>query len=109
MTGSVEKMLLGFARGLRSRRRRLAVLVVAGWVLAAQTLLVVHGIEHDTAGGVACALCAAAHHQAVTPAVPTHAAEHSPPDRVESVVGISRDVLRAVAYHSRAPPVNLDS
>jgi hypothetical protein len=109
MAGRVEKALVVFARGLRSRRHRFAVLVVAGWVLAAQTLLVVHGIEHDNAGGVTCALCAAAHHQTVAPAIPTHAAAHSPPDPVENVVGISRDVLRALPYHSRAPPADLES
>lgn len=107
MDRSVEKKLLEFLRGLLSRRRRFAVVAIAGCVLAAQTLLIAHGVEHTNAeSGIGCALCAAAHHQAVTPSVTKFAFAPAPPVTPEAMPVVTRATRIILAYLSRAPPVH---
>jgi hypothetical protein len=100
-----DKRMLKLVRELRSHRHRLLTLAVFGWILLAQSLLVVHGIEHSNADGSAtCALCAAAHHDAAMASVPQFTITHMRPEPLPVVPVVSRSVRVVPAYHSRAPP-----
>jgi len=110
MTTSVARKLESFAAALRSRRRRPALLVLVGWLLLAQTLLVVHGVDHAKAeSSTPCALCMAGDHLAGAAPAPAH---HLPPQTPEVVAwtvnGVIAVAFRA-AYRSRAPPHHLPS
>jgi hypothetical protein len=105
MAGQVEKALLSFAARWRSPKRRAAFLVLFGWVLLAQTLLVVHRIDHNaTEHGVACALCVAADHLAGGAQTHVYAIDAPEPLAVESTVGVPAARTIVVAHRSRAPP-----
>ena len=105
MAGQVENALLSFAARWRSPKRHTVILVLFGWVLIAQTLLVVHRIDHNaTEHGVACALCVAADHLAGGPPAHVYAIDAPEPPTVESTVGVSTARVAVVAYRSRAPP-----
>ncbi len=108
MTGRVRNAFSSFAARWRSPKRRTAILVLFGWVLLAQTLLVVHRIDHNaTEHGVACALCVAADHLAGGAQVQLHAIDAPESLDVESTVGTPTTRLAVVAYRSRAPPPTL--
>jgi hypothetical protein len=90
---------------LRLRRFRAASLVLLACILLAQTLLVVHRIDHARAEhGAVCALCVAADHQAA----PSHhaAVATSPllPDFVPASIRALAAAPTLLSYHSRAPP-----
>ena len=105
MAGQVENALLSFAARWRSRKRRAALLILFGWVLLAQTLLVVHRIDHNaTEHGVACALCVAADHLVGGAHAQVSAIDAPEPLAVESTVGVPAARTIVVAYRSRAPP-----
>jgi len=108
MTGPIEKALLCFVRATRSRRHALAVLVLLGWVLVAESLLVVHRIDHTSTGhGVSCALCLAADHHAATLDEPAEVVVPAGADPVVALVAESVTAVAFVPYQSRAPPPNL--
>jgi hypothetical protein len=108
MAQPAENALLSFAARLRSRQRRVAVLTLFAWVLVAETLLVVHRIDHNTAGhGVTCALCSAADHLAGTAVTAIHAIDPPAPIAVAATVCLSLSVAIRFPYHSRAPPQHL--
>jgi DUF2946 family protein len=92
------------ATSLKVRRRRPALLVLLAVLLLAQTLLVVHRVDHNNAQHNACALCVAADHSAALPAVVVHALVPSVPGSVSSVVAESAHPALIVSYRSRAPP-----
>jgi hypothetical protein len=107
MATSVERTLLELLRGLRAGRHRFAVIAIVGWVVAAQALLVVHGIEHSNAeSSISCPLCAAAHHGAAMATVPQFPVVRTPPEPPVAAVAVSwaGDVLPS--YRSRAPPID---
>jgi hypothetical protein len=110
MTTGLEQQLHSFAASLRSRRHRLALLLLFGWLLLAQTLLVVHRFDHANAErGAPCTLCVASAHSAGA-AVPL--AHHIPPpapDDVASIVRGGAAVALRAAHRSRAPPSYLQS
>jgi len=104
MVAPVHKTL-SFLAGLRSRRQGLASLVLLGWVLLGQTLLIVHRIDHSRVEhGVTCTLCVAADHSAA----PSHAAVVAlPVAQPDSVVASVTELTAAIvilSYRSRAPP-----
>ena len=110
MASPVEQMLFTFMQRLRSRRHGLAVLVLLGWVVLAEGLLVVHRIDHAGAGdSAACVLCSAADQQAAAAAVTPPPRIAVCPDSIESFVGIPVEPTLTVCYHSRAPPLLLRS
>ena len=110
MTTRVAKKLESFAAALRSRRHRSALLVLLGWLLLAQTLLVVHTVQHATVEkGVSCALCVAGDHLAGASAPPVHQIPAPTPEVVASSVSGSVAVAFRAAYRSRAPPAYLQS
>ena len=93
------------AASLRTRRRRPAVLALLAFLFLAQTLLVVHRIDHNNnAQHNACALCVAADHAATAPGAAVHAAAFSPPEHVSFAVADATRSALIVAYRSRAPP-----
>jgi hypothetical protein len=95
------------ATSLNSRRRRPAVLALLAFLLLAQTLLVVHRVDHNNAQHNACALCVAADHSAALPAAAVHALVHSVPEPVSAVAAESAHSALIVSYRSRAPPSHL--
>ena len=81
------------------------MLVLLGCVLLAQTLLVVHRIDHNaTKHGVTCVLCVAADHLAGGPPAHIYAIDAPEPLPVEATVGLPTTRLITVPYRSRAPP-----
>jgi hypothetical protein len=108
MTVPVQPSL--FATTLRSRRRRPAVLALLAVLLLAQTLLVVHGIDHIKAErGAPCALCMASDHLAGGAPSFAHYVPPQAPDVITAVVSGSVTVAFRAAYRSRAPPPHLQS
>ncbi|HET7133806.1 MAG TPA: hypothetical protein VFJ95_16240 [Gammaproteobacteria bacterium] len=97
--------------GFRARRQRIRVLALFAWLLVAQTLLIVHRIDHASAGHEpACALCVAADHVAGPIAAPIHAIAHSsPPPLATHAVEHSAPSVFVPSYRSRAPPASLRS
>jgi hypothetical protein len=110
MTTSVTQKLESFAVALRSRRHRSALLVLLGWLLLAQTLLVVHTVDHaKVENGAPCVLCMAGDHLAGATASPVHQIPPPTPEAVASTVSGSIAVSFRAAYRSRAPPAHLQS
>ena len=110
MTTSVAQKLESFAVALRSRRHRAAMFVLLGWLLLAQSLLVVHTVDHATVEkGVPCALCMAGDHLAGAAAPPVHQIPPPTPEATTSTVSGSIAVAFRAAYRSRAPPAYLQS
>ena len=95
------------ATSLKERRRRPAWLALLALLLVAQTLLVVHRVDHNNAQHNACALCVAADHSSALPAAAVHALVPSVPAPVTSVVAESARPALIVSYRSRAPPSHL--
>jgi len=95
------------ATSLNSRRRRPALLALLAFLLLAQTLLVVHRVDHNNAQHNTCALCVAADHSAALPSAAAHALVPSVPEPVSAVVAESARPALIVSYRSRAPPSHL--
>ena len=95
------------AASLEMRRRRPAFLALLAFLLLAQTLLVVHRVDHTNAQHNACALCVAADHSPALPVTVVHALSHFAPERVSAVVAESAQSAPIVSYRSRAPPSHL--
>jgi len=110
MTTGLEQQLQSFATALRRRRRRSALLVLFGWLLLAQTLLVVHRVDHANAErGAPCTLCVASTHTAGAPAPLAQHVAPPTPDVVAEPAGGSVAAAFRAAYRSRAPPSYLQS
>jgi len=95
------------ATSLSSRRRRPALLVLLAFLVFAQTLLVVHRIDHNNAQHNACAVCVAADHSAAMPAAAAHALVPSVPEPISFAVAKSVHPALILSYRSRAPPSHL--
>jgi hypothetical protein len=108
MTSSVIGKLRSKATAPRGARHRPALLVLLGWLLLAQTLLVVHTVDHaKVENGAPCALCIAGDHLAGAGTTPVLHLPPPTPNVVASTVdGTVILPLRAV-YRSRAPPTHL--
>jgi hypothetical protein len=90
---------------LRARRRGATNLVLLGWLLVAQTALVVHRIDHNAADhNTLCAACVAADQSADVGAAPVVATVPQDPTPVLSPVAESAGTPTLVSYQSRAPP-----
>jgi len=110
MTTRVEHKLRSFAVAMQSRRHRPALLVLLGWLLLAQSLLVVHTVQHATLEkGVSCTLCVAGDHLAGVSAAPVHHIPPPTPEAIASTASGSIAVAFRAAYRSRAPPPFLQS
>jgi hypothetical protein len=107
MPRSSRNAISVLATSLGSRRRRPTVFALLAFLLLAQTLLVVHRIDHTNAQHSACAVCVAADHSAALPAAAVHALVPSSPEPVSSVVAESTLPALIVSYRSRAPPSHL--
>jgi len=108
MAGSIQTALSSL--GARLRKRRAVLIVLFGWLLLAQTLLVVHRIDHAKAEhGVLCALCSAADHSAGSAVEIVHSIAPQTPAPVAATVDVSLPVAVASSYRSRAPPTYLES
>ena len=104
MAAQVQQAL-SFLAGLRSRRHRVASLVLLALVLLTHTLLVVHRIDHSRAEhGVPCALCVAADHTAAPSHEAVVAIAPLQPDSVVASVRAPATALVILSYRSRAPP-----
>jgi len=95
------------ATSLKERRRRPAWLALLALLLVAQTLLVVHRVDHNNAQHNACALCVAADHSSALPAAAVHALVPFVPEPVTPVVAEAARPALIVSYRSRAPPSHL--
>jgi hypothetical protein len=94
-----------FLATLRSRRFRVASLVLLAYLLLAQTLLVVHRVDHSRPEhGTVCALCVAADHAAVLGHQAAVATSPSVPDTVSASIRPLAAALVILSYRSRAPP-----
>ena len=107
MRRSPRNAISVLATSLSMRRRRPALLVLLAFLLLAQTLLVVHRVDHNNAQHNAWALCVAADHSAALPATAVHAFVPSVPEPASSVVAESAHPALIVSYRSRAPPSHL--
>jgi hypothetical protein len=107
MPRSPHNAISVLATSLHTRRKRPALLVLLAFLFLAQTLLVVHRIDHNKAEHNACALCVAADHPAAPPAAAVHALALSPPEPVAFAVARAASSALIVAYRSRAPPSHL--
>jgi len=86
-------------------RYRFAVLALFFLLLAAQSLLIVHRIEHaGLGGGIDCALCLAADHQSGAAPVLALSLAPSMPDTVAAVLAAAPTSTYRLPYRSRAPP-----
>lgn len=95
------------ATSLKVRRRRPVLLALLAFLLLAQTLLVVHRVDHNNAQHNTCALCVAADHSAALPSAAVHALVPSVPAPVSAVVAESARPALILSYRSRAPPSHL--
>ena len=96
---------LPFLAGIRSRRHRAASLVLLGWVLSTQTLLIVHRIDHNRVEhAVTCTLCVAADHSAAPSHTVVIALPAPQPDSVVTSAAQPAAALVILPYQSRAPP-----
>ena len=107
MPRSPRNAISVLATSLRVRRRRPVLLALLAFLLLAQSLLVVHRIDHNNAQHNACALCVAADHSAALPGASVHALVPSVPEPFFSVVAESTHSALIVSYRSRAPPSHL--
>ena len=90
---------------LRSRRHRAASVVLLALILLAQSLLIVHRIDHSRPEhGAACALCVAADHSAAPSHATAVALTPSVPDAVSANLRSLTAALVILSYRSRAPP-----
>jgi hypothetical protein len=106
VNGRLDNAIGSFAKWARAPRHRCAVLALLGFIVLAQTALVVHQVEHDAvAHDTHCVLCLAAGHLTG----PSAAVQHYAPAAVFDERP-SSDVVRPVFGHvelpylTRAPP-----
>jgi len=97
--------------GFRSRKHRVPIVALFAWLFVAQALLIVHRIDHASAGhDVACALCAAADHSGGPIVEPIRAiAPPTPAPAVSHIVERAAPFILVLSYRSRAPPQHLRS
>jgi len=107
MQRSSRNAISVLATSLKVRRRRPALLALLAFLLFAQTLLVVHRIDHNNAQHNACAVCVAADHSAALPSAAVHALVPTVPEAVSVVLAESAHPALTVSYRSRAPPSHL--
>jgi hypothetical protein len=92
----------------RAKRHPFALVALFVLLLAAQSLLIIHRIEHaGVGGGIDCALCLAADHQ--SGAAPVLTLTLVPPlaDTVAAVPVAAPASVPRLPYRSRAPPRTL--
>jgi hypothetical protein len=105
MARSLDKAPLKLLARLRAARRGSASLVLLGWLLLAQTALVVHRIDHNaTDHNTVCAACVAADQSAAAASPPLFASIPQAPMPVATSVAESAGTPTLVSYRSRAPP-----
>lgn len=105
MARSLDKALLKLLARLRAPRRGPASLLLLGWVLLAQTALVVHRIDHNAAdNNTACAACVAADHSANAGSPPVFVSIPQAPTPVAASLTESAGTPARLSYRSRAPP-----
>jgi hypothetical protein len=105
MARPLDTALMTLLARLRARRSGSASLVLLGWLLVAQTALVVHRIDHNaTEHNTLCAACIAADQSADVAAAPVIATVPQAPAPVASAVAASAGTPTPVSYRSRAPP-----
>jgi hypothetical protein len=105
MARPLDTALMTLLARLRARRSGRASLMLLGWLLLAQTGLVVHRIDHNAAdNNTLCAACVAADHFADVGAAPVVATVPQPPASVLATIAESAGTPPLVHYHSRAPP-----
>jgi hypothetical protein len=105
MTRSLDKALLKLLARLRAPRRGPARLLLLGWVLVAQTALVVHRIDHNAADhNAVCAACVAADQSADAGDAPVFVSIPQSPTPVATSLTESAGAPALVSYRSRAPP-----
>ena len=79
--------------------------MLLGWVLLAQTALVVHRIDHNAAGhNAVCATCVAADQSADASSAPLLINIPLAPTPVATSVAESAGTPALISYRSRAPP-----
>ena len=79
--------------------------MLLGWVLLAQTALVVHRIDHNLADhNAVCAACVAADQSADAGSAPVFVSIPQPPTPVVVSVTESAGTPTLLSYRSRAPP-----
>jgi hypothetical protein len=101
MARPLDTALMTLLARLRARRSGSASLVLLGWLLVAQTALVVHRIDHNaTEHNTLCA----ADQSADVAAAPVIATVPQAPAPVASAVAASAGTPTPVSYRSRAPP-----
>jgi hypothetical protein len=106
LAARLDNKIASLARWACMRKRRAAVVAVLGFILLAQSALVVHQIQHHAvAHDTSCVLCLAAGHLAGGAAtVQLHVPAFTLIERLAlpaSVAGLARSPL---AYLSRGPP-----
>jgi hypothetical protein len=105
MARSLDKALLKLLARLRAPRRGPASLILLGWVLLAQTALVVHRIDHNAADhNTLCAACVAADQSADAGSAPVFVSIPQAPTPVAISLAESAGTPALVSYRSRAPP-----
>ena len=79
--------------------------MILGWVLLAQTALVVHRVDHNAANhNVVCAACVAADQSADAGSSPVFVSIRQAPTPVVTSVTESACTPTLLSYRSRAPP-----
>jgi hypothetical protein len=105
MARSLDKALLTLLARLRAPRRGSASLMLLGWVLLAQTALLVHRIDHNaTDHNSVCAACVAADQSADAGNPPVFVSIPQAPTPVATSLTESAGTPALVSYRSRAPP-----
>jgi hypothetical protein len=105
MARPFDKALLKLLARLRARRSGPASLMLLGWVLLAQTALVVHRIDHNAADhNTICAACVAADQSANAGSAQVFVSIPQAPMPVATSVAESAGTPALVSYRSRAPP-----
>jgi len=105
MARPLDKALLTLPAWLRAPRRGAASLALLGWVLVAQTALVVHRVDHNAADhNTVCAACVAADQSADAGTLQIHVVAPQAPAPVAAIVREPAGTRHVVFYRSRAPP-----
>jgi hypothetical protein len=105
MARSLDKALLKLLARLRARCRWPASSMLLGWVLLAQTALVVHRIDHNAADhNTVCAACVAADQSADAGDAPVFVRIPQAPTPVATTVAEAAGKPALLSYRSRAPP-----
>jgi len=109
MARSLDKALLELLARFRARRRGPASLLLLAVVLVAQTALVVHRIDHNSADHAVCTACVAADQSADAASTPLFVSIPQAPMPVATTVAASAGSRTLVSYRSRAPPERLQA